>query len=80
MIELIGFLIALIIAPFIAWGLCLLLSIPLGIFLWIDENIGRLFSRKEKRNHYSVKLLDDEDLFRKYEEEYVRRKENGHQN
>lgn len=80
MIELIGFLIALIIAPFIAWGLWLLMSIPLGIFFWIDENIPNLFSRKEKRKHFSVKLLDDNDLFRKYEEEYVVRKENGHKN
>ena len=77
MIELIGFLIALIIAPFIAWGLCLLLSIPMFIFLWTEENIPLLFKRKKKKNnHFLVKLLDENDPFRKYEEEYVRRKLN----
>lgn len=32
----------------------------------------------EKRNHYSVKLLDGNEQYRKYEEEYVRRKSDGH--
>lgn len=76
MIELLSFLIAVILTSFICCGLCFLWSIPLFIPEWIEENISRLFSRKKKPNHYSVKLLDDNDTFREYEE-YVRRKENG---
>lgn len=81
MIESLSYLIALLFAPFIAMGCVVTAFAPFFIISWIKGKILWLFGlfRKKQNNHFLVKLLDENDPYRKYEEEYVRRKENGHQ-
>ena len=74
MIELLNFIALVMISPLIV----VVCFIPIFIIEWIEDTFG--CERKKKRNHYSVKVLDDNDTFRKYEEEYVRRKSDVHNN